>query len=260
MKQVALTIAGSDNSAGAGIQADLKTFSACGVFGTTALTCIVSENPRCVAGIQAVKPALVVSQIKTVREFFQVSAIKTGMLYNLAVIDAIIPEIKKINSPLIVDPVMVATSGAVLLRKNALRALCMKVIPLASLVTPNLNEAELLLGKKIHNLKDAKCAVIDLFERFGVPFLLKGGHLKTREATDLFYDGKILMEFSAPFVRGIHTHGTGCTYSAAICANLAQGFDLPLSVARGKEFITGALKDSLCWPGKRFALNHFWSP
>ncbi|MDZ4743468.1 MAG: bifunctional hydroxymethylpyrimidine kinase/phosphomethylpyrimidine kinase [Verrucomicrobiota bacterium] len=260
MKQVALTVAGSDNSAGAGIQADLKTFSACGVFGTTAITCIVSENPDRVVGIQAVKASLVASQIATAREYFKIQAVKTGMLYERGIIDAIIPEIAKLNSPLIVDPVMVATSGAVLLKKDALNAICTKIIPMASLVTPNLNEAELLLSRKIQSLEDAKGAVVSLVERFGVPFLLKGGHLKSRDATDILYDGKVLSEFSAPFIRGIHTHGTGCTYSAAICAGMARGMNLEEAVGFGKKYITGALKNILRWPRKRFALNHFWSP
>lgn len=258
MKQVALTIAGSDNSAGAGIQADLKTFSACGVFGTTAITCIVSENPSRVAGIQAVRPKLVASQIATVTDFFEVKAVKTGMLYDRAIIHAIAPCIKKLKAPLVVDPVMVATSGAVLLQPEALRALKEKILPLAALVTPNILEAELLLSTRIKNSRQATESVMALYDLFSVPFLLKGGHLKSSRATDFFYDGKVFIEFSAPFVKGIHTHGTGCTYSAAICAALARGLELSEAVGFGKEYITGAIKKTLRWKGEKFALNHFW--
>ncbi len=260
MKPVALTIAGSDNSAGAGIQADLKTFSACGLYGTTALTCVVSENSRRVTGIQAVRPALVAAQIATAAECYSIRAAKTGMLYNHAIIDAIVPGIKSLGCPLVVDPVMVATSGAPLLQTAALKAVCRKIIPLACLVTPNLDEAKLLLSACIDNLREARRAVIGLYETYGVCFLLKGGHLKGRMAVDLYYDGKGIVEYASPFVRGVDTHGTGCTYSAAICAGLAKGLPLAGAIAFAKQYITGALKHAICWKNGQSALNHFWLP
>ncbi|MDL5045769.1 bifunctional hydroxymethylpyrimidine kinase/phosphomethylpyrimidine kinase [Oscillatoria amoena NRMC-F 0135] len=236
----------------------MKTFSACGVFGATAVTCVVSENPDRVAGIQAIGPALVASQIATVGEFFPVGAAKTGMLYSRGIIEAVVPALLSLRCPVVVDPVMVATSGAALLRPDAMNAVRKKLIPAAALVTPNLDEAALLLGAQIVSPSEAKKAVVALYGIFGVPFLLKGGHLKGKTAVDWLYDGRVVVEYAAPFTRGIRTHGTGCTYSAAICAGLAQGQSLTEAVALGKQFITGAVKNSIRWGKNRSALNHFW--
>ncbi|MDX2226099.1 MAG: bifunctional hydroxymethylpyrimidine kinase/phosphomethylpyrimidine kinase [Verrucomicrobiae bacterium] len=257
MIPVALTIAGSDNSAGAGIQADLKTFSTFGVYGTTALTCVVSENPRRVAGLQPVRPQMVESQILTCREFFNLRAAKCGMLYSAPVIRAVLRALAGTRLPLVVDPVMIATSGARLLRPEAVRVLTRELFPRAALVTPNLDEASALLGQKIGSASEAREAARTLSARFGVAFLVKGGHLRGREASDFLWDGRTMHVFAARFIPGVETHGTGCTYSAAICAGLARGSRLVEAVGAAKKFITGALRHSHRWPGGRGALNHF---
>ncbi|HSH40104.1 MAG TPA: bifunctional hydroxymethylpyrimidine kinase/phosphomethylpyrimidine kinase, partial [Chthoniobacterales bacterium] len=225
---VALTIAGSDSSAGAGAQADLKTFTALGVYGLTAITCVVSETPGKVQRIQAIDADLVADQIKLLLESFPVAAVKTGMLYSAEIVAAVARALAEWNAArgsrirLIVDPVMVATSGDLLLRKEAIEIYERELFPLASLVTPNLDEAATLLGYPISDLASMRDAGKQLADRYSVPVLLKGGHLGGDEAIDLLFDGSAVAEFSAPFTRGVHTHGTGCTYSAAIAGGLAS--------------------------------------
>ena len=255
---IALTIAGSDSGGGAGIQADLKTFAALGVHGTSAITCLTAQNPRGVLGIQAVSAKLVRQQIEAVFAELPPTACKTGMLYSTEII-RVVTELfgHGKRPPLIVDPVMVATSGAALLKPSAVRTACEELLPLAALVTPNLDEAELLLGVKIRDEEGLRSAARDIVERFGCPALVKGGHLKgRREAVDIFYDGKTELLLSAPFVRGVSTHGTGCTYSAAIAAYLAHGERLTDAVESAKEFITQAIAKSQRI-GRHFALDWF---
>ena len=242
---VVLTIAGSDNSGGAGIQADLKTFTTLGVYGTTAVTCVVAEHPGRVLNITPILPERVADQIRLVLEAFPVAAIKTGMLHSeeiiAAVAESIAPALGK-GVPLVVDPVMVASSGKVLMEKKAIGAL-RKFIAWAALVTPNRDEAELLWGKPIRNLKALEAAAVGLAKTFGYPrFLVKGGHLKTGQAIDVlaFPDGRV-EEFSAKRIPNVDPHGTGCTYSAAITAGLAKGLTVTEAVLLGKIFITRAL-------------------
>ena len=263
---VALTIAGSDSSAGAGAQADLKTFTALGVYGLTAITCVVSETPGKVQCIQAVEADVVADQINLLLESFPVAAVKTGMLYSAEIVAVVARAIAQWNSkrstriPLIVDPVMVATSGDLLLRNDAIEIYERELFPLASLVTPNLDEAATLLGDPIRDLEAMREAGKRLVKRYGVPILLKGGHLGGEEAIDLLFDGDAVVEFSAPFTRGVHTHGTGCTYSAAIASGLASGSSLEPAVRSAKRFITAAIAQHFRWPGLHgadvHALNH----
>ena len=243
---VVLTIAGSDNSGGAGIQADLKTFTTLRVYGTTAVTCVVAEHPGRVLNLTPIPPERVADQIRLVLEAFPVAAIKTGMLHSAeiiaAVAEAIAPALGR-GVPLVVDPVMVASSGKVLMEKHAIRAL-RKFIAWAALVTPNRDEAELLWGKSITNLKALNQAALGLAKGFCYPaFLVKGGHLKTSQAVDVlaFPDGRV-HEFSAKRIPGLDPHGTGCTYSAAIAAGLARGLTVTEAVVLGKIFITRALQ------------------
>lgn len=244
---VALTVAGSDSGGGAGIQADLHTFHALGVFGTCAITCVTAQNPKRVSAVQPIEPSIVSQQMARVFEAFNVRAAKTGMLFDTAIIETVAAEFRKQrNRKLVVDPVMVATSGARLLRKDAIAALTGHLLPLATLVTPNLVEAEVLWRRQIRTLADMREAAQALADRFGVAFLVKGGHLRgATRAVDVLADGRTVREFDAPLVRVGKLHGTGCVYSAAITAHLARGYGLAGSIDRAKQFITRAIRDSI---------------
>jgi hydroxymethylpyrimidine/phosphomethylpyrimidine kinase len=240
-----LTIAGSDSGGGAGIQADLKVFAALGVHGTSAITCITAQNPRRVLSIEACSVPMVTSQLEAAFSELRPAAVKTGMLYSGAIIEAVAEFLKERRVPVVVDPVMVSTSGARLLKPAAINTLCEELMPRALLVTPNLHEAEILTGKKPRSVEGLRRAARELHRRFGCAALVKGGHLRgLREAVDIFYDGRQELLLSAPFVRGVSTHGTGCTYSAAIAGYLARGLSLPLAVQRAKEYITRAIARS----------------
>ena len=259
---VALTIAGSDSSAGAGVQADLKTFSALGVYGLTAVSCVVAEIPGKVSRIEPVSAALVREQINVLAESFPIAAIKTGLLYSREIIKAVaraIVDFKRDRIPLIVDPVMIATSGDRLLEPPAVEAYETELFPLAALITPNLDEAAWLLETKIKDRQSMEKAVRSLAKKYRVSVLLKGGHLTGSAAVDLLFAGNKLTEFSAPFVRGVATHGTGCAYSAAITASLASGLSLEDAICRAKKFVTQSIRGRFRWAsrGKTLdALNH----
>lgn len=243
---IALTVAGSDSGGGAGIQADLKTFASLGVHGTSVITCLTAQNPKRVLGVQAATPGMVRQQLEAVFAELPPAACKTGMLYSAEIIRVVVELFERKNRPpLIVDPVMVATSGACLLKPSAVKAVRDRLLPLAMLVTPNLDEAELLLAMKIRDEQDLRTAARQIVARFGCAALVKGGHLReTREAVDIFNDGRTELLLTAPFVRGVSTHGTGCTYSAAITAYCAMGLALAEAVQGAKEFITQAIADS----------------
>ncbi len=264
---VALTIAGSDSSAGAGIQADLKTFSALGVYGLTAITCIVAETPGKVSRIEPVSAKMVWEQIEVLARNFPIAAIKTGLLCSGEIISAVAHAIRGTAEtavppiPLVIDPVIVATSGDPLLDANAIESYTKELFPLATLITPNLLEAEKFVGELVRDLKSMRRAGTELARRFSVPILLKGGHLAGDHAVDLLIaDGKIT-EFSAPFVRDVATHGTGCSYSAAITAGLASGLSLKSAIGRAKKFVSASITQRLRWKSKSGknldALNHF---
>ena len=246
---VALTIAGSDSGGGAGIQADLKTFAAFGVHGTSAVACLTAQNPRRVLGVSPCPPQMLRRQLQAIFEELRPGAVKTGMLYSPSnlrvVVEFVRTRLVRARIPLVVDPVMVSTSGTRLLQAAAEKILRDDLLPRATLITPNLDEAEILSGQKIRGVDDLRLAARKIVSRFGCAVLAKGGHLKqSREATDVFFDGRTERLLSAPFVRGIATHGTGCTYSAAICAALALGCRLPDAVEAGKDFITTAIANS----------------
>ncbi|MGZ8919822.1 MAG: bifunctional hydroxymethylpyrimidine kinase/phosphomethylpyrimidine kinase [Limisphaerales bacterium] len=252
-----LTIAGSDSGGGAGIQADLKTFAAIGVHGASAITCITAQNPLEVRDVIEVRPETVRNQIEAVTEVLKPQAIKTGMLYSRAIIEVVQQTVQK-NVPMIVDPVMISTSGALLLRESAVEAL-KQLMKKALLVTPNLHEAEHLLGRRIREPQELRAAAREFHELYGCAALIKGGHLpQMRVALDFLYDGKSEWMLEAPFVRGVSTHGTGCTYSAAITAYCALGDALPRAVYRAKEFISNAIARSYK-SGGHFVLNTHWA-
>jgi hydroxymethylpyrimidine/phosphomethylpyrimidine kinase len=255
----ALTVAGSDSGGGAGIQADLKTFAALGVHGASAITCLTAQNPKEVIGIQPCTAAMVRRQLEAVTRELRPVAAKTGMLYSAPLIAAVADFCRERPfKHLVVDPVMVATSGAQLLKPDAVKRLVGCLLPLATLVTPNLFEAELLLGHRLKTVEDLRGAARELHQRFGCAALVKGGHLRgLREAVDIFFDGREELLLTAPFVRGVSTHGTGCTYSAAVTAGLALGAGLPRAVQTAKEFITQAIAQSQVTAGHS-VLNSFW--
>jgi hydroxymethylpyrimidine/phosphomethylpyrimidine kinase len=255
----ALAIGGSDSGGGAGIQADLKTLAALGVHGTSAITCVTAQNPKCVLGIQACDPALVRRQIEAVFAEFRPAAIKTGMLYSPEILRVVAACLRRAKSPpLVVDPVMLATSGTRLLKPSAARLLTIELLPLATLVTPNLPEAEILTGRPLRSLEDLRHAAKEIHGRFGCAALVKGGHLpRAVEAADIFYNGKDEWLLTAPHVKARNTHGTGCTYAAAITGYLALGRGLPAAVAAAKEFITQAIAQRRLAAGHE-VLNSFW--
>lgn len=238
---VALTIAGSDSGGGAGIQADLKTFHALGVFGTSAITAITCQNPAGISAVQPVKPRIVAEQIRQVCTALPVRSAKTGMLYDAKIIRAVAGSVR---CRLVVDPVMVATSGTRLLQPDAMRVLQTVLFPVATVVTPNLAEAEVLLGCRIRTLPELRAAARTLADRFGVAFLVKGGHL-TGDAVDVLCAGGRLYEFAAPHITGVKTHGTGCVFSAALTAHLALGCGLVEASVRAKTFVTHAIRDAV---------------
>ena len=253
---VALTIAGSDCSAGAGLQADLKTFRAFQVYGLSAVTCVVAEVPGKVSRLDPVDPANVRQQIELCLANFPVKAIKTGLLCSAAILETVADALEK-HAPattLVVDPVMVATSGDILLEPEAIEFYRTRLFPRAALVTPNMAEAAALIRSPVRNLEEMRAAGIGLADEFGTRFLIKGGHLKAEQAVDLLIGGKEIREFTAPFVPGVSTHGTGCTYSAAITAGLALGDSLEDAIARAKEFVSRAIRDHFTW-GKIDALR-----
>jgi hydroxymethylpyrimidine/phosphomethylpyrimidine kinase len=253
----ALTVAGSDSGGGAGIQADIKTFSACGVYGASVITAVTAQNLEGVRAIQAIDPALVEAQLRAVLEGYPVKAIKTGMLFNRAIIETVAVVIREHRHiPVVVDPVFAATSGSRLIKPGAVRVLRELLFPLAVLVTPNLPEAEFLCGQQLRSLADLRAAGASLYEMYKVPFLMKGGHLPGR-AVDLLVDGREVKEYAADFVHRVNSHGSGCTLSAAVAAYLARGRSLRVAVSQAKVFITASLRHPhYLRPGIR-VIDHF---
>jgi hydroxymethylpyrimidine/phosphomethylpyrimidine kinase len=240
----ALTIAGSDSGGGAGIQADLKTFQALGVYGASALTAITAQNTLGVQAVHDIPPEIIAAQIDAVVEDIGIDAAKTGMLATAEIIGVVADRVRHWQlDRLVVDPVMVATSGARLLRDDAIATLIAELLPLALVLTPNLPEAEVLLGRTVVNDGDIRQAAIDIHALGPRTVLIKGGHLHSAPtATDLLYDGQTFHVFSAERFNTVNTHGTGCTLSAAIAAGLAQGRDVRDAVGRAKHYVTEAIR------------------
>ena len=253
----ALTIAGSDSGGGAGIQADLKTFAALGVYGTSAITAVTAQNTRMVLAIAEVPEDAVALQIDGVLEDIGAGAIKTGMLSGASIIDAVADRLEAWGiENLVVDPVMISKTGDALLQANAVRSLVTKLLPLALIVTPNLHEAEVLSKRQIttdDDVKSAANAIHALGPRYVV---IKGGH-RDGPPTDLVFDGQHYVEFSADRVETTNTHGTGCTFSAAIAAYLALGLGPLESIRLAKEYLTGALRASYSIGAGHSPVNHF---
>jgi hydroxymethylpyrimidine/phosphomethylpyrimidine kinase len=242
---IAMTIAGSDCSAGAGIQADLKTFQHFRVHGLTAVTCIVSETANCVRRVEPVSVAMVRDQVSLLLDSFPVAAVKTGMLFSAAHVRAVAEVLAEYPTiPLVVDPVMIASTGDSLLEPDAVALYHELLLPLAHVITPNLPEAEALLGISIPNEAALESAIRALSARYGVSVLLKGGHLAGPDCLDLLLVDDELFRFSVPRLKVAGSHGTGCTLAAAVAARVALGDSLPTAVAAAKTYLTETLQHS----------------
>ncbi len=243
---VAMTIAGVDSVGGAGIGADLKTFAAVGVHGTVAVTSVTAQNTYEVRGVYDLPPEAVVAQIETVYDDVGIDAAKTGMLSNAGIVGAVARALRRYDFPLVVDPVIMAKSGARLLREDAVRALVEELVPRATVVTPNAPEAEVISGQPVKSIDDAKRAARAIAERTGAEaVVVKGGHLGGSESVDVLYYRGSYYEFRAPRIETTATHGTGCSFSAAIAGYLARGLDVPEAVRRAKELVTVAIDRGL---------------
>jgi len=259
-KPVALTIAGSDSGGGAGIQADLKSMEANGVFGTSALAAVTAQNTEEVAQSHDLPPTLVAAQIDAVAEDMDVRAAKTGMLSAPDIIEMVADRVEAHGLfPFVVDPVMISKSGFKLLQDAAIETLKDALLPLATLVTPNVHEAEHLADVPIETTADLTAAGQALLAHGPDAVLVKGGHLAdAEEAVDVLVTEDTSQRFVAPRIDTKHTHGTGCTYASAIAANLAKGHDLEAAVGRAKRYVTGAIRHALPLGHGRGPTNHFF--
>lgn len=240
----ALTIAGSDSGGGAGIQADLRAFRAAGVFGCSAIAAVTSQNPMNVLRIDPVPPEALRTQIEAVVSVFRIRAVKTGMLFSAELIRTVVSALKMLDCPAVVDPVMVSTSGVRLLREDAICAVCEELLPEADWITPNIPEAELLLGRKLNGFDDLLAGAEELGRRFRCCVVLKGGHAEgDPEARDaVFFEGKKMVLSSVRIPALPHAaHGTGCTFSASLAAGLARGFSPERSLTYAKRFVFDSL-------------------
>jgi len=266
--RTALTIAGSDSSGGAGIQADLKTFAAFGVYGASAITAITAQSTKGIEGAFAVSADLVTAQIEAVAGDLTIAATKIGMLANAAIAEAVAAAIAELDLPLVVlDPVLVSSSGERLLDDDGVRALCKELIPRARVVTPNIPEAEALSGRRIQSMDDAYDAARRIHDMGAAAVVITGGHgfddatglaAEGLRIVDLLYDGHTFHEFRVARIDSRHTHGTGCTYASAIAAGLALGHTLPEAASRAQQYVAGAIAHAPGIGHGRGPLDHFW--
>jgi hydroxymethylpyrimidine/phosphomethylpyrimidine kinase len=256
---IALTIAGSDSGGGAGIQADLKTFAALGVFGTSAITAITAQNTLGVRAVLTLPPDIVRAQIDAIVDDMRPAAVKTGMLSSRLVVDTVADALHvHYLAPVVVDPVMVSKSGHRLLDDEAVDALVGRMLPLAHVVTPNAHEAEALTGHPVRTEADAREAARRILDMGATHVVLKGGHLETEDVVDLLVSAAGTVELRGPRHPGRHTHGTGCTFAAALAAGLAHGHDVERAFRDARAFVDGAIRHA---PGLGHGdgpLHHFW--
>ena len=254
-----LTIAGSDSSGGAGIQADLKAFSAHGTFGMSVITAVTAQNTQGVFDVQDISPSVIAHQIEAIFDDIRVDAIKIGMVSRPETIEAIAKTLKKYTlPPLVIDPVMISKSGYDLLRPEAKKALIEILLPMATIITPNLPEAEVIVGRKIQTLDDMKKAAVDLHTLGCHYVLIKGGHL-VDDATDVLYDGQSFYLLEGERLSTVNTHGTGCTLSSAIAANLAKGLHVRQAVTEAKAYITEAIQHGFSIGHGVGPVHHFYN-
>lgn len=257
MKKV-LTIAGSDSSGGAGIQADIKTFSAHEVFGMSIITAVTAQNTEGVFAVQDITPDIIQKQIEVIFDDIPVDGVKIGMVSKTETIKIIADTLKKYSvKNLVVDPVMISKSGYHLLEPEAREALIDHLLPMATVVTPNLPEAEVITGLKVSTIEDMKKAAKLIFDMGPKYVLVKGGHLEG-EAVDILYDGSTFTYYSSPRINTINTHGTGCTLSSAIAANLGKGLNIPEAIDGAKEYITRAIQESFSIGKGVGPVHHFY--
>ena len=253
----ALTIAGSDSGGGAGIQADLKTFSSFRVFGTSAVTGLTAQNTRGVRQVELPAIGFIAAQLRAVLDDIRIDAVKTGMLATENIIQTVSEIIKTYRLPrVVVDPVMIAASGDALMHHDAAPVMRAHLFPLATVVTPNLDEASLLCERKIQNVEDMEAAARQIYAMGPRYVLIKGGHLPGDRVVDLLFDGRSFIRRAADRIRG-EFHGTGCTLSSAIAAGLARGLDVPEAVATAQDYIGLAIRSAPAPGGGRRPLNHF---
>jgi hydroxymethylpyrimidine/phosphomethylpyrimidine kinase len=273
--RVALTIAGSDPGGGAGIQADLKTFAAFGVYGVSAIAAVTVQNTLGVEAVAPLSADLVTSQIEAIAGDFSIDATKTGMLATAAIVEAVAATIAELDLPLVVvDPVLVSTSGERLLDADAVQAMITELLPRARVVTPNVPEAEALSGRRIASAEDARDAARAIGDMGAAAVIITGGHapgsgfrvpgsaLAVERAedvvVDLLFDGHAFHEFRAPRIDSLHTHGTGCTFASAVAAGLALGHNLADAAQRAQQYVAGAIAHAPGLGHGRGPLDHFW--
>jgi hydroxymethylpyrimidine/phosphomethylpyrimidine kinase len=268
--RIALTIAGSDPSGGAGIQADLKTFAAFGVYGASAITAVTVQSTKGVETVAPLSADLVTAQIEAIAGDLSIQATKIGMLATAAIVEAVSAAVEELDLPLVVlDPVLVSTSGVRLLDDDGVQALCLELLPLARVVTPNIPEAEALSGRRIESDEHAREAARRIHDLGPAAVIVTGGHrtweqhqgsprAADSQVVDLLFDGRAFHEFRVARAERRDTHGTGCTFASAVAAGLALGLDLPDAAARAQQYVAGAIAHAPAIGHGRGPLNHFW--
>jgi hydroxymethylpyrimidine/phosphomethylpyrimidine kinase len=255
-----LTIAGSDSGGGAGVQADLKTFAALGVYGTSAITAVTAQNTVGVTAVHVLPTDIVTAQIDAVAADIAIHATKIGMLASAAIVEAVAAAIAELDLPLVVvDPVMVAKSGDRLLEEDAVAAMTRELLPRALVVTPNIPEAEVLSGMSITSVQDARTAAQRIHGRMGPSVVVKGGHASGSQVVDILFDGARFHEFPTARIATRNTHGTGCTFASAVAAHLALGATLPEAVSSAQGYVVRAMAAALDIGRGHGPLDHFWS-
>ena len=255
----AMTIAGSDSGGGAGIQADLKTFSANGVYGSSVITAVTAQNTLGVQDVFELPSYLIESQIRSVMSDIGCDVIKTGMLPSSVVIETVVKTLSDFELPnLVVDPVMIAKGGTSLINNEAIDTVKNILIPIASIVTPNVPEAIALTGIDIHDIDSAKKAAVYIVDMGANAVVVKGGHLDGYESQDLYYDGEVFEVFSSKRINTKNTHGTGCTFASAIAAGLAKGSTMVKAVSEAKDYVTLAIKNNYDIGNGHGPVNHFY--
>jgi hydroxymethylpyrimidine/phosphomethylpyrimidine kinase len=258
--RVALTIAGSDSSGGAGIQADLKTFAALGVYGTSAITAVTAQSTVGVMEAVVLSADLVTAQIEAIAGDIDIHATKTGMLADAAIVEAVAAAIKELDLPLVViDPVIASKRGVRLLDDDGVQMLCRELLPLAHVVTPNIPEAEALSGRRITSNEDAWDAARRIHDMGAAAVIITGGHQPDSDhVSDVLFDGHDFAVFRTARIATPHTHGTGCTFAAAVAAHLALEHGLAAAAERSQQYVAGAIRHALAIGHGNGPLNHFW--